>query len=221
MKPALTFAVAKGRLADPLIELLEQIGYDGRVLREESRRLIVHDEANAIRYLLAKPMDVPAFVEYGAADLGVVGKDVLLEQQKPVAELLDLKFEACSLIVAVKGDSPVRRVEELGFNSRVATKYPNVAGRTFNRLGIPVELIPMNGSIELAPLVGLADAIVDITATGTTLRENDLRIIATIAESSARLVANRVSLKVRHEEISGLTARLAAALGAAGAEVRG
>lgn len=167
-----------------------------------SRRLTLVDEDLGITFFLAKSMDVPTYVEYGAADIGISGKDVLLEHDKYVVELLDLGLSRCQLVVAVPENSSVRTVADLHFNSRVATKYPRVAEEFFNRKGIQVELIPMNGSVELAPLVGLAEVIVDLVETGRTLKENGLVVLETIADISARLVVNRVSAKMESERIN-------------------
>ncbi len=204
----LTCAVPKGRPMDDLMPFFRAMGGGGSVWDEVSRKLSVVDEGLGITFFLSKSMDVPTYVEYGAADIGISGKDVLLEHEKPVVELLDLGISRCELIVAVPEASGVERVSDLSFNSRVATKYPHIAESYFNRRGIQVEVIPLNGSIELAPLVGLADAIVDLTETGTTLRENGLRIIGSVMQSSMRLVANPVSYKVAYDQIRSLTDRL-------------
>lgn len=175
---------------------------------DASRRLTLVDPGLNMTFFLAKAMDVPTYVEYGAADIGISGKDVLLEHEKGVVELLDLGLSRCELVVAVPNESEVREVADLDFNSRVATKYPRTAERFFNARGVQVEIIPLNGSIELAPLVGLADAIVDVTQTGTTLRENGLRIVGSVAKSSLRLIANPVSYKVHYDAIRELVARV-------------
>lgn len=180
----------------------------GKGWDEVSRRLTFVDEGLDITFILSKAMDVPTYVEYGAADIGISGKDVLLEHNKRVVELLDLGLSACELIVAVPEDSGVKRVEDLHFNSRVASKYPRIAEEFFNARGIQVEVIPLNGSIELAPLVGLADAIVDVTETGATLRANGLRIIGGVAKSSMRLIANSVSYRVSYDTIQGLVKKM-------------
>lgn len=204
----LTCAVPKGRPMDDFMPFMRALGGGGEVWDEVSRKLSVYDEGVDITFFLSKSMDVPTYVEYGAADIGISGKDVLLEQDKPVVELLDLGISRCELIVAVADESGVQHVNDLHFNSRVATKYPRIAENYFNQRGIQVEIIPLNGSVELAPLVGLADAIVDLTETGTTLRENGLRIIGSVMESSLRLIANPVSYKVRFDEIQSLVERL-------------
>lgn len=190
-----------------LLPYFEALG-GAKAWSDVSRKLTLVDEDLDITFFLAKSMDVPTYVEYGAADIGIAGKDVLLEHDKHVVELLDLKLSKCELVVAVPDDSPVQKVTDLHFNSRVATKYPRIAEEFFNRKGIQVELIPMNGSIELAPLVGLADAIVDVTETGTTLRENGLRIVGSVAQSSLRLIANPVSYKVAFGRIRDLVDKM-------------
>jgi len=204
----LTIALPKGRLQKPVVDLLEQIGIDCSELREPSRKLIIPVPGTEWRFLLAKPADVPTYVEYGAADLGVVGKDILLESHKDVAELLDLGFGFCRLIVAVPETSGIKDVQDLDFNSRVATKFPRITTEFFSSQGIQAEVVHLNGSVELGPIVGLADAIVDITETGTTLVENGLIPIAEIAQITSRLIANRVSCKVKYQTIQGLVRRL-------------
>lgn len=208
----LTIAVPKGRLQSAVIGLLEEIGVDCSELLAPSRRLIVPVPGTEWRFLLSKPTDVPTYVEYGAADLGVVGKDTLLESGKDVAELVDLGFGRCRLIVAVPQASGIRDVQELDFNSRVATIFPHITTEYFSRQGIQAEVVELNGSVELGPIVGLADAIVDITETGTTLLENGLVPIADVAQISTRLIANQVSYKVKHGAIHSLVKRLKAVL---------
>lgn len=203
----LTCAVAKGRPMESLEPHFLALG-GSAPWKDASRKLTLFDEGLDITFFLAKSMDVPTYVEYGAADIGIVGKDVLEEQGKHVVELLDLGVSRCELIVAAPDDSPVKRVSDLGFNSRVASKYPRITERFFNRRGIQVEVIPLSGSIELAPLVGLADVIVDLTETGATLRENGLRIIGSVMKSSLRLIANPVSYKVAFDEIRSLVERV-------------
>ncbi len=200
----LSIAVSKGRLLDSFAEILEKAQYPCDVLQEETRKLVVESSQAGLRFILAKPADVPTYVEYGAADLGVVGKDTLAEADKNVAELLDLDYGRCTMIVAVPQSLGITDVSELDFNSRVASKYPGIATEFFNRKGIQVEVIPLHGSIELGPLIGLSEAIVDITETGRTLVENGLVVIDSIMESTSRLVANRVSLKVKRQEITNL-----------------
>ncbi len=212
-----TIAIPKGRLQKYLAPMLEGAGVDCSALLSETRKLIIETPNGNFRFLLAKPTDVPTYVEYGAADIGIVGKDILLEAEAEVAELLDLGFGRCQVIVAVTEESGITDVHQLDFNSRVASKFTNIATRYFNKVGIQAEVVKLNGSVELGPIVGLADAIVDITETGTTLRENGLVPIATITEVSARLIANRISYKVKHDQIRALMEGLADGLSQEGA----
>ncbi|NLV91531.1 MAG: ATP phosphoribosyltransferase regulatory subunit [Firmicutes bacterium] len=200
----ITIAVPKGRLQKYLAPLLSRAGVDCSSLLSDSRKLIIETDDGSYRFLLAKPSDVPTYVEYGAADIGIVGKDILLETEAEVAELLDLGFGRCQMIVAVAESSGITDVRQLDFNSRVASKFTNIATKYFNQVGIQAEVIKLNGSVELGPIVGLADAIVDITETGTTLRANGLIPIATVAEISARLIANPISYKVKYQAIQAL-----------------
>ncbi len=200
----LSVAVSKGRLSDSFADLLESAGYACPVLKEPTRKLVVESPGAGLRFILAKPSDVPTYVEYGAADLGVVGKDTLVEADRRVAELLDLQYGRCVMVVAVPKAAGVTAVTDLDFNSRVATKYPHIARTYFQNQGIQADIIPLHGSIELGPIIGLADAIVDITETGRTLVENGLESIATVMDSSSRLVANRVSYKMKYLEIQRL-----------------
>lgn len=200
----LRFAVPKGRPLEAMRSLLLALGVEPASVDEGSRRLLVGDPGTGLEVIMAKPSDVPIYVEYGAADIGVAGKDTLLEYGTGLPELLDLGLARCSFVVAVAKDSGITRVGQLGFDCRVATKYPRVATEYFNRLGLPVEIVPLSGSVELAPIVGLAEAIVDITETGRTLRENGLEVLAHITTSSLRLVANRISYKIEHERIREL-----------------
>ncbi|HEY8418405.1 MAG TPA: ATP phosphoribosyltransferase [Limnochordales bacterium] len=204
-----TIALPKGRLLDHVAPLLEAAGIATADIAAASRRLVL--DKGPIRFLICRAADVPTFVEYGAADVGVAGKDVLWEAGRNVAELLDLGIGRCRLVVAAPQASGVARVQDLDFNSRVATKYPRVARRYFNEQGIQVEVIPLHGNIELAPLVGLADAIVDVTETGRTLKDNGLVVLATIGVSTARLIANPVRYKIRSQEIDQLVTVLEAA----------
>lgn len=208
----LTVAIGKGRLGKKAASLFKAIGSDITALSDalsgSSRSLVVHDPSLHLKFILAKSMDVPTFVEYGAADLGIVGKDVLLEAGSNVAELADLGYAGCSFVLAVPRESGIRSVSQLGYNCRVASKYPSVTSAFLTQHGIQADVIPLNGSVELAPLVGLADAVVDITETGRTLQENGLDVIATVAESSARLIANRISYKVGYERIGHIAQAL-------------
>jgi len=206
MSEVLTIALSKGKLLDPTLELFREAGYTAYHVQEHDRRLILDYPEHGHRVLIVRPSDVPAYVEYGAADLGVVGKDVLLEQSPDVYEPIDLHLGVCKLVVArPKGQQPMQR---LSSKLRVATKYPAITERFFNQQGLPVELIKLYGSIELAPLVGLADRIVDLVETGKTLIANNLVEDEVIAWSSARLIVNRASLKMKHAVITELIARI-------------
>jgi len=208
----LTIALAKGRILPPTLDLLEAAGIDCSVLREKTRKLIFSDNRNKMRFVLAKPTDIPTYVEYGAADLGVVGKDVLLEEEKELYELLDLKLGACRLSVAgKKGGGSFT-------GGYVATKYPRVAKRYFQQQGKQCEVIKLHGSVELAPLLKLADVIVDLVSTGRTLAENNLVEREIIARITARLVANPGSYQVKGKRIAALVEALSRAL--AGKEVQ-
>ena len=206
MSEVITIALSKGKLLDPTLELFRQAGYTGYHVRADDRRLILEFPEHGHRVLIVRPSDVPAYVEYGAADLGVVGKDVLLEQSPDVYEPVDLNLGVCRLVVA-RPNGP-QLVQRMSSKLRVATKYPMITERFFNQQGLPVELIKLYGSIELAPLVGLADRIVDLVETGNTLKANNLVEDEVIAWSSARLIVNRASLKMKHAVITELIARV-------------
>ncbi|MCX8129192.1 MAG: ATP phosphoribosyltransferase [Clostridia bacterium] len=197
----LTIALSKGRLTDLSIELFEAIGIDCSELKDSSRKLILTDEKNKIKFFLAKPADVPTYVEYGAADIGIVGKDTLLEEGRHLYEVLNLGFAACRMVVA--GPAALQgRLDQLN-NKRVATKYPRIAREYFeHKRRESIEVIKLNGSVELAPLVGLSEVIVDLVESGRTLKENGLVVLDTIADISARMVVNRVSLKMESERIN-------------------
>ena len=206
MSEGITIALSKGKLLSPTLALFRQAGYPAYHVDESDRRLILEYPEHGHRVLIVRPSDVPVYVEYGAADLGVVGKDVLLEQSPDVYEPLDLGLGVCKLVVAKpNGQSPIQR---LSSKLRVATKYPKITERFFNQQGLPVELIKLYGSIELAPLVGLADRIVDLVETGETLRANHLVEEEIIAWSSARLIVNRASLKLKHAVVTEVIARI-------------
>jgi ATP phosphoribosyltransferase len=204
----LTIAFPKGRLLQPVVQLFRDAGVFTSEISEDTRKLVFDDPDHRTRVLLVKAVDVPTYVQYGSADLGVSGKDVVDESRKDVCELLDLRIGQCRFVVAVPGASHVNSVEELSCNSRIATKYPSIAENYFRSMGIQVEVVTLSGSLELAPAVGLADAIVDITETGRTLSENDLKVIAEIQPSSARLIANRVSYRSRRNDILDVARRL-------------
>ena len=206
MKKLLTLALPKGRLLRPALDMLGSLGLDG--VDPESRKLIFSDERHGFRFLILKPADVPTYVEYGAADLGIVGKDILLEQEPDVYEPLDLGFGFCRLVVAEPKELWERDDPSKWSWVRVATKYPVLTERYFSERGIQVEMVRLDGSIELAPLVGLADRIVDLVQSGETLRANGLVEVAEIARSTARLIVNRASLKTEYSPVSQLIERL-------------
>src|SRR5690554_6159776 len=195
----ITIALAKGRLADQTLNLLEQLGIDCDEIRGGSRKLIFTTNDDSIRFIMVKPSDVPAYVEYGTADIGIAGKDTLLEEARPLYEMLDLKFGACRLAVAGFANRKASGITNT--QTRVATKYPNITRNYFASKGENVEIIKLNGSVELGPLTGLSDVIVDIVESGRTLVENGLVVLEEICPISARLVVNQVSLKTKHNEI--------------------
>ncbi|MFU0826556.1 MAG: ATP phosphoribosyltransferase [Lachnoclostridium sp.] len=200
----LTFALAKGRLAKKTMEMLEQIGITCDEMKDpKTRKLIFVNEKQKIKIFLAKANDVPTYVEYGAADIGVVGRDTILEEGRKLYEVVDLGFGKCTMCVA--GPKNARELLQHGELIRVATKYPNIAKDYFyNKKHQTVEIIKLNGSVELAPIVGLSEVIVDIVETGATLRENGLEVLEEICPLSARMVVNQVSMKMEHERITEL-----------------
>ena len=200
----INIALPKGRLGDKVYRLFSSIGYDCSGFDDNNRKLVIESTENQVRYLLIKPSDVGIYVEHGAADIGVAGKDVLLETAPDVYELLDLDLGNCAMAVAVPNGYREDRDSVL----RVATKYPNIAKRSYKGLNRQIEIIKLNGSIELAPLLGLSDVIVDIVETGATLRENNLHVYEKVAASSARLIANKSSYKFKQEEIRAMVLRL-------------
>lgn len=199
----LKIALPKGRIGEMSGKLFENLGLQPPNPGRNARKLIVTDEENRIQYFLVKPTDVPTYVEYGAADMGIAGKDVLLEERKNLYEVLKLGFGHCRLVVA--GPKELEGREQKMSNKRVATKYPHIAREFFeNKRNESVEIIKLNGSVELAPLVGLAEVIVDIVESGETLKANGLTVLETIAEVSACLVVNRVSLKMKSDRIGAI-----------------
>ncbi len=202
MNKPLTLALPKGRLLAPALQMLRSMGLDG--VEADSRKLIFADERRGLRFLILKPADIPTYVEYGAADLGIVGKDILMEQEPDVYEPLDLGFGFCRLVVAEPLTLWERDDPGKWSWVRVATKYPTLTERYFSERGIQVEMIRLDGSIELAPLVGLAERIVDLVQSGETLRANGLVEVAEIMRSTARLIVNRASLKTGYLPVSQL-----------------
>lgn len=205
----LTIALPKGKLFDLSVNMLAKIGYTAEGLSENSRKLVIANEKEKIRFIITKTADLPTYVEYGAADIGIIGKDVLLEENKDIYELLDLKFGLCRLMVAVPQALKQEKMSDYA-HMRVATKYPRVAESFFHSVGIQMEIIKLNGSIELAPMVGLAEIIVDIVETGRTLKENNLVEIAQIHPATARFIANRVSFKMKFDRINKMVEGLKA-----------
>ncbi|MGE0644292.1 MAG: ATP phosphoribosyltransferase [Nitrospira sp.] len=206
----LTIALSKGKLIDSALDLFRRAGYAISGLSGESRRLIFVSHENEMTFLIVRPSDVPTYVEYGGADAGIVGKDVLMEQESDVYEPLDLGFGACRIsVAALQGEGGTNR---LSSKVRIATKYPRITERYFNARGIPVEVIKLYGSIELAPVVGLADRIVDLVETGGTLKAHDLVEVEVIAQSSARFIVNRASFRLKQEPLMALIRKLRGAV---------
>lgn len=202
MTDYITIAIPKGRILQDSVALFKKIGIDCEQLLSDTRKLIFEDKKQRMRYMIVRATDVPTYVEYGCADLGIVGKDTLLEQQKDLYEPLDLKFGYCRLVVAEPAELSRTDDPRNWANIRIATKYPNITESYFAGKGIQVEIIKLYGSIELAPLVGLSERIVDLVSTGETLRQNGLVEVETIAEITCRLIVNRGSLKTRHTRIT-------------------
>ena len=193
----ITIALPKGRLGDKVYGKFAAMGYDCPEITDSSRKLVFEEPAKGVRYLLVKPSDVGVYVEHGAADIGIVGKDVLMEHSPDVFELLDLDIGKCRICVAAKNGWE----DDTAVPLRVATKYPTVALAYYESRNRDIEIIKLNGSIELGPVLGLSDVIVDIVETGSTLQENDLSVIAEVARSSARLIANKSSYQFSKQEI--------------------
>lgn len=206
MTDVVTLALSKGRLLNPSIALLKKIGISPRGLSANSRKLLFENVKSRVRVLIVRAVDVPTYVEYGATDLGIVGRDILMEQDRDVYEPLDLQIGACRLVVAGPTEA-FSANQSPGSKIRIATKYPRLAEAFFNEKGIAVEIIKLSGAMELAPLVGLADRIVDLITTGKTLRENHLVEEEVITESTAQLVVNRASFKTKTVAIMDLVNR--------------
>lgn len=201
----LNIALPKGRLGDKVYDIFESIGYDCPEIHEKSRKLIFENGKSGVRYFWVKPSDVAIYVEHGAADIGVAGKDILLEYAPDVYELLDLGIGKCRMAVAGKKDMR----EITGKTLTVATKFPNIARDYYSSIGRAIDIIELHGSIELAPILGMSDVIVDIVETGTTLRENNLEVKSEIVDISARFIANKSSFKFKTAEIEALTEKMA------------
>ena len=201
----LNIALPKGRLGEKVYAMFERAGFECPAIHEENRKLFFENEALGLRYFWVKPSDVAIYVERGAADIGVVGKDILLEYEPEVYELLDLNCGKCRMCVAAPAafrDDPRRTL-------RVATKFSHIASGYYASLGRDIDIIPLNGSIELAPILGLSDVIVDIVETGKTLRENHLTPLRDVVDISARFICNKISFQFKHEEIIKLKTALA------------
>lgn len=207
----LNIALPKGRLGDKVYELLASVGYDCKSIYEENRKLVFENHENGVRYLLVKPSDVAIYVEHHAADVGIVGKDILLESEPDIYELLDLGLGKCRMCVASKDDYLEDRDRPL----RVATKFPNIAKDHYRHQSRDIDIIKLNGSIELAPILGLSDVIVDIVESGNTIRENQLKILEEFQPISARFIANKSSFEFKNEQINQMAERLAKAVAAA------
>ena len=204
MDNMINIALPKGRLGEKVYELFRRIGYECPAIHEQNRKLIFENPEKGVRYFWVKPSDVAIYVERGAADIGVAGKDILLEYRPDVYELVDLNMGKCRMAVAARTgfrDDPGRTL-------RVATKFSRIAQSYYNEKGRDIDIIHLNGSIELAPILGMSDVIVDIVETGTTLLENDLEPIETIVPISARLVANKASYKFKQQQISAIARKM-------------
>jgi ATP phosphoribosyltransferase len=209
-KEALTFALSKGRIFDEAAALLKKAGIE-MTSDVNSRKLVIPDTQGRFRFFIVKPVDVPTYVEYGVADVGIAGRDVLLESNADVHQPLDLRIGLCKMVVASPKATAKQNYKDLSA-VRIATKYPRVTTEYFTQRGVPVEIIPLSGSVELAPLLGLSDRIVDLVATGRTLAENGLEVIEPICDISARLVINRASYQIKRQSISELIQLLAAVI---------
>lgn len=200
----ITIATPRGRLLEETVDLFKKASIDITEIIKDSRKLIFEFEEAGMRLLIVRPTDVTSYVEYGAADCGIVGKDTLIEQDCGLYEPLDLRIGKCKMVVAAP-----KGFEKSGKASlRIATKYPKIASDFYNKKGISTEVIKLYGSVELAPIIGLCDAIVDLTATGETLKKNDLEIVEVVAEVSAKLIVNKVSMKIKSKEIKELIEKL-------------
>lgn len=205
MKPMLNIALPKGRLGEKVYGMFETAGFPCPSIKENNRKLIFENDEVGVRYFWVKPSDVAIYVERGAADIGVAGKDILLEYEPDIFELLDLKIGKCRMAVVAKKDFR----DDAGRTLRVATKFSKIAENYYFSCGRDIDIIHLNGSIEIAPILGLSDVIVDIVETGTTLRENDLVVIDTVVPISARLIANKSSYKFKGEAIDRIVSGMA------------
>ena len=206
MKSMINVALPKGRLGEKVYDMFERSGFPCPSIKEDNRRLIFENEELGLRFFWAKPSDVPIYVERGVADIGVAGKDILLEYLPDVYELLDLDLGKCRMAIAAPRDFR----DDVRKTLRVATKFSRIAKNYYDSLGRDIDIIHLNGSIEIAPIIGLSDVIVDIVETGTTLKENNLDVIATVVPISARLIANKASFKFKNETIEKIVRGIAA-----------
>lgn len=204
MSDLLSVALPKGRLGEQVYRIFDGVGYGCPEILENSRKLIFENIANSVSFFWAKPADVAIYVEHGAADVGIAGLDILLEQKPDVFELLDLGLGRCAMAVAGKKGRPVSS----GTTLRVATKFPNITKSYYSERSREIEIIKLNGSIELAPIVGLSDVIVDIVETGKTLRENNLEVLEKICEISARLIVNKAVYRFKGSQIEEMCSRI-------------
>ena len=204
MSEMISVALPKGRLGEKVYRMFAEAGYPNDEIEKDGRQLVFESPESGIRYFWVKPADVPMYVERGAADIGVSGQDTLMEYEPDVYELLDLKTGICRMAVAAKEDF----IDNTARTLRVATKYPNTARAYYSKKGRKIDVIKLSGSIELAPILGLSDVIVDIVETGRTLKENHLKVIDTVAPVSARLIANRAAFRFRRDKIEELIEKL-------------
>ena len=204
MKQIINIALPKGRLGEKVYDMFEAAGYPCQSIKEDSRKLIFENEEAGVRYFWVKPSDVAIYVERGAADIGVAGEDILFEYEPDIYELLDLNVGQCRMAVAGKKDFRDNPSKTL----KVATKFTHIAGEYYSSLGRDIDIIKLQGSIEIAPILGLSDVIVDIVETGTTLKENNLEVIETIVPISASLISNKVSFKFKNYEIETIVNKM-------------
>jgi ATP phosphoribosyltransferase len=202
-KETITIALSKGRLFDEALVLLNKAGIEIANSEINSRKLVIPDTQGRFRFFMVKPVDVPTYVEYGVADAGIAGRDVFLESNAGIHQPLDLGIGYCRMVVAAPKATARQNYKELSA-VRIATKYPRITTEYFTRRGIPVEIIPLSGSVELAPLLGLSDRIVDLVSSGRTLAENGLEIVESILDVSARLAVNRASYQIKRQAVRGL-----------------
>lgn len=205
MKTMLNVALPKGRLGEKVYSMFEKAGFECPSIKENNRKLIFENSERQIRYFWVKPSDVSIYVEHGAADIGVAGKDILLEYEPEVYELLDLGTGRCKMAVAAKKDFR----DDTRKTLRVATKFTNITKKYYNSIGRDIDIIHLNGSIELAPILGLSDVIVDIVETGTTLKENNLEVVESIVPISARLIANKSGFRFKEKQIEKIVGEIA------------